>query len=555
MIDLRFEYRSGRLIALSRTILACAFLLALVLDSGAWTSSALVLRILVISYLLIALAGMALVWNDWWLECRLGLVVHLIDAAFYAVLTFLTGGYVSPFYGFFMFLVVSAAMRLRTGHALATSLFVGFVFVASASLNALGGPLSEEELTWFIIRGTTIFVISTMVLWLGTSRFGLRRRIGDRLLGGVASADPPAPEALLFAAEALEARRAVFAWGETDEPWANVLTLRDGRIEDSRIAADAYPQLFDRVPSPEPFLFQLDRQRMLLKDGPRLRAMHPREPLDPQFAHDHGLGEGLAIPLRSSKYEGLLVVADIAGLCSDFLPIASRIGEQISAAFERAALFGSSEEATAARRRLLLARNLHDGALQFLAGMALKLRALKTEEGGATPEQLEELERELVRQQSDVHTIIENLRRPATAFVPVDLCAHLEILAARLAGGWGIELAIDCPSLKIPMTHTFRYQLDQLLREATSNAVRHGGARKVRVTVSFEGSWLCLEIADDGYGFPFSGIVADERLWQERLGPRSLHERLRSMGGSLAIAALPSGSALSMRLPLEQEPK
>ena len=102
------------------------------------------------------------------------------------------------------------------------------------------------------------------------------------------------------------------------------------------------------------------------------------------------------------------------------------------------------------------------------------------------------------------------------------------------------------------ITTGYVYQIDQMIGEAASNAVRHAAARHLTLGLWREEHELRLEIEDDGSGFPFAGLRDDSELWQRRLGPLSLHQRVRSLGGTLAIASSRTGSTLSLRLPLEE---
>jgi signal transduction histidine kinase len=552
MIGLRFEHRSGRVIALGRTTLAFVFLATLIFDTEAWSTSPETSAALLLSYAGFAVFVLAAGWNDWWRESRIAPTAHLVDLAFYATLTFLTGGYASPFFTFFVFIVLASAMRWKLRQALATSLIVAIIFLAAASVSMIADTSARLEATRFVIRGASILVLSGMILWFGVHRYGaMRQRIGDRLLTNVVSSEPPAREALLLAAAHLEAERAVFAWSEIDEPWVQLLTFTGGRIEERRAGPDAYPELLENLPLREPFLFDVERKRILYESRGKLKLQTLPGTVDARFAADHGLSTGIAIPVNSSGHEGVMIAGEIAGLAPDFLPIAARVSEQVSAAFERSELIASSRQATGAQARVNLARDIHDGAIQFLAGMALKVRALRGADSGIAAEKLDEIERELLQQQSEARKMIENLRRPVRASTEIDLTDHLAALAKRLHAQWGIQIDVSGDGLPMSMTSLFQHQLEHIVREAVSNAVRHGGARTVHLSLAREGRWLRLEAVDDGDGFSFRGVRTDDELWQEKLGPRSVHERIRSLGGSLAIAASPSGSTLSMRLPVE----
>jgi signal transduction histidine kinase len=552
---LPFEHRSGRLVSVCRATVAGLFMLATAVDPGASTAFGRGLPVLLVAYALVAAGLLLATWNDWWLDFRLGLAAHAIDLAFFTILIAITGGYSSPFFGFFIYLVIAAAIRWRTRQALATTLWVVLLFLVSAWAGEAFGPQGGLDLLRFITRGASLFILSVMIIWFALNQHGaIRERIGARSLESVVSPEPPAADALLFAADRLGAGRALLAWGDLDEPWLNLLWIRGGRVEEERVAPDVYPDLIESLPVREPFLFAGRGRKLLFESEGKLRMMKAVDLFPAELASRYGLDGGVAIPLRTSKHEGILVALDIPGISADHLSVADSVGEQIAGAFERAALLGSIEEATAAEARLALARDLHDGAVQFFAGLALKIRSLKGKEGDSAlvAREMEEIEAELVQQQRDVRSMIDQLRQPALGTVRGELGMHLEALAKRMSSQWRLAVMVERDGDPVEVTSALRGQIDRIVREAVSNAVRHGAARRVALAFAREGAWLRLGIRDDGGGFAFEGARSDEQLWQDRLGPRSLHERVRAMGGFLSVSSGAAGSAIDLRLPLEE---
>jgi signal transduction histidine kinase len=88
-----------------------------------------------------------------------------------------------------------------------------------------------------------------------------------------------------------------------------------------------------------------------------------------------------------------------------------------------------------------------------------------------------------------------------------------------------------------------------LLQKAVSNAVRHGHASVVRVEIFPEKRGTAIIVKDNGSGFPFRGYYNHGALLQNKLGPRTLRERVAEMGGSLAVESTDSGSRLEIQLP------
>ena len=85
--------------------------------------------------------------------------------------------------------------------------------------------------------------------------------------------------------------------------------------------------------------------------------------------------------------------------------------------------------------------------------------------------------------------------------------------------------------------------LRAVLREALSNALKHAGARGVRVELGREGGALTLEVADDGRGFDLGAAPAGHGL-------RNLAAQAEAAGGRAAVASAPGGTRVTARLPL-----
>jgi len=83
------------------------------------------------------------------------------------------------------------------------------------------------------------------------------------------------------------------------------------------------------------------------------------------------------------------------------------------------------------------------------------------------------------------------------------------------------------------------------------NIRKHSGAHTVVVRFGREnGSWKLL-VEDDGRGFGFTGRRSLEELEAASIGPRVIRERVRSVGGELAVESIPGwGARLEISLPL-----
>ncbi len=554
MIQRAFQHRSGRVISTCRLLLALLFAIAVSLEPSQPLVFAPAAKFMLLGYAALSAVLLAATWDNWWLETRLGAPAHVVDLAAFTGLTALTGGYASPFFGIFIFLVLSAAMRWGWREATLTVLLIVLVFFA-AGLVAKSGLRAGFDLQRFFLRASNLVVLSLMIIWFGVNQFGVMRgRRGHSLFAEVAdSPEPPVLPALEHAAHELCAGKVVLVWSDSEEPWLNVATLEQGVFREEKVGPEAFPCTVAEDLAESPFLFDLRRNRTLVRNGYSRILARRSDAVDRGLATATGIEQGLAVPIRAEGYQGHIFAAGIPGLCSDDLVIAGRVGEKISAAFERAALFAATEEAASSRARLLLSRDLHDSVVQFQAGMALKLQGLRlaAAQGLAIDDDLEELQLQLAQEQRDLRSLIGGLRELPRDGRSVDLGQRIATLCRRLERQWGVDCQIRVDPSAIAVLPELQHDIDQLIREAVANAVRHGSARNILIRAALCDGRLHLDVEDDGGGFPTAGEFGDEELARRGLGPRSLKERVHNLGGQLKLATDRSGSRLAIALPFK----
>jgi signal transduction histidine kinase len=82
-------------------------------------------------------------------------------------------------------------------------------------------------------------------------------------------------------------------------------------------------------------------------------------------------------------------------------------------------------------------------------------------------------------------------------------------------------------------THLYR-----IAQEAVRNAVRHGKARRIEVSLSSGGSGVVLTVSDNGIGLP------EPERRGDGLGLRIMKHRAAMIGATFEIAALETGGTL-----------
>jgi signal transduction histidine kinase len=202
--------------------------------------------------------------------------------------------------------------------------------------------------------------------------------------------------------------------------------------------------------------------------------------------------------------------------------------------------------------RSRISRDLHDGILQTLLSLNIQLDVLRHK----FPWAPEQAGTELETLQKTVQQESEELRRMVTDLRPlrVESADMRELMVGfaerfRNESGLAVDLFIEDRSLRMP--DRICRELFQIYRESLNNIKKHAKASHVVVKLGQDEAKVSMVVDDNGQGFSFSGNFASEDLDRLRLGPISIKERTRSVGGTLTVESNPGhGARLTVEIPL-----
>ncbi|MCP2259106.1 GAF domain-containing protein [Streptoalloteichus tenebrarius] len=267
-----------------------------------------------------------------------------------------------------------------------------------------------------------------------------------------------------------------------------------------------------------------------------------------------GWGPALAVPLVSDR-AGASATGVPAGVVlalrrrggEPFLPgevpLLASFADQAAIALELAAKHHAQRELDVLADRDRIARDLHDHVIQRLFATGLGLQG--TLRRSADPEvrrRIQQAVEQLDQTVREIRTSIFDLHTPAGAEETSLRRRLLDVVSEASAGG---DMT---PAVRVsgPVDTLVPPELGQhavaVLREAVSNAVRHGRASTVDVIVD-AGDDLVLEVVDDGVGI--DPAVA-------RSGLRNLEQRATECGGTFTVRPEPGGGTrLRWQAPLK----
>jgi signal transduction histidine kinase len=193
-------------------------------------------------------------------------------------------------------------------------------------------------------------------------------------------------------------------------------------------------------------------------------------------------------------------------------------------------------ELAALEERRRIARELHDGVAQELAFVATQARLLTTRPGSV---EVKYLAAAAERALEESRRAIALLARPSEESLDAAIVETVEELTSR--AGSSARFLVDSDVTVAPQT---RETLLRIVREAVTNAHRHGQAKTITVELS-NSEGLHLRVADDGEGFDPTSVDDTQGF-----GLSTMRARARALGGVLSVESRPAfGTTVEVVLP------
>ena len=189
--------------------------------------------------------------------------------------------------------------------------------------------------------------------------------------------------------------------------------------------------------------------------------------------------------------------------------------------------------------RTRLAVELHDALSQNLTGVSLQLDAVKRfadEDRGKMARHLDMAMRTLKSCRDELRNCLWDLRN--RALEEKDMNEAIRRTASPFVGDAALLIRFNVPRDQI--SDNTAHALMRIVRELATNAVRHGGAKTIRIAGTLENERLLFSVSDDGRGFdPANHPGADEG----HFGLDGIRDRVSRFDGTLEIESSPGRGA------------
>jgi len=236
-----------------------------------------------------------------------------------------------------------------------------------------------------------------------------------------------------------------------------------------------------------------------------------------------------------------ITIGALAALVLLTTPLMLLLTRRLSrAARERERLLEAAVRASDAER-LRIARDLHDGVVQDLAGSSMALSTLAARSSDPMSADLEAVGRGLRVSMRALRSLLVEIYPPDLH--TAGLAAAVQDLVAPLAGA-GVRVDVDVSGDE-DASEAAVALVWRVAQEAVRNVARHARARRMSLTVHREDDHLVLEVVDDGVGF-----TPAERTGDASFGLRAAGSLVREHGGTMEVESTPgSGTIVRVEVP------
>ncbi len=510
----------------------------------------------VTAYLCVSLV-LAVIQNLQWIgEIRLPLSFDLAALAAFLLLTLS----VVAFWFLYLFVALAVGIRWRMRSSV---ILAGVVTFALLVRTALHGPLAWENVLSWIALSTGTFGAGVGVSFLGNRQ---RRHVAEQefltQLTGLLDVDRGMAESLRLIlnelVRAFDCDEAILAFRDSELDRIFVWRLRAG--DQSRLSPENLPVtrsdgfLLDH-PDASVCWNQLDgagdgfgwnrKDGRPLKDLPRLPG-----PMRQELGWKSVLG--VTLDVAGQPVGRVMLGSAHRRLLRQDLQWFERIVRHLGSPLQNLFVLRHIRARAIEGERSRISREIHDGILQTLLSVDIQLEVLRRK----VPSGTEQAINGLSSLQQTVRNETEELRRMVTDMRPLrvqsaDLVDLMRGFAERFRNEstLALDLLIDSAELQLP--DRICRDLFQIYRESLHNVKKHAHASHVVVKLWQNESQVVLVVDDNGEGFSFAGRFTGDELDRLRLGPISIKERTRSLGGVLTVESTPGhGSRLTVEVPL-----
>jgi len=290
-----------------------------------------------------------------------------------------------------------------------------------------------------------------------------------------------------------------------------------------------------------------------------VRAREPQQELEVAGREGRVEREGWRLRKDGSRFWANAIVTalqDSAGKLLGFTKIVRDVTEKMQAQQRLQESESSLRELSISllrvqdEERRRIGRDLHDSVGQYLSALKLKLDMLRQAKSYG-PDRLsrdvDDCARLAEESLKELRTVSHLLYPPMLD--EMGLSRSVQWYVAGFQDRSGIRTTVDLADGFPRLPHETELAVYRVLQESLTNVHRHSGSETAHVRLSVKNGDAVLEVSDHGQGT--AERSADPSQWG--VGLRSMHERVRQLGGTLRLESSEKGATVTAAVPIKTD--
>jgi signal transduction histidine kinase len=555
--------RTERIIAGARLVLAIAAIGLVLLYPNPTDPESGSAYSVVVLYFLYAFAVVWIVDRNLMRVDRLGFATQVVDTLWFPIILLRTQGENSPFFLYYVFSLITASFRW----GFKETLFVNTANVGMYIIVHFATVQTGFNFIRFWVRPTYLYVLACLIGYLGEHQRRVQRQLVSLAeLSSSILAKASFPRML---EASMEQVRLLFRVEQCilvlEDDLSKRISLRKvgisvgsgfyqvGGLPSSELEFLMAPRknwgyfinpqnrLVKLLAVKEVFVYDFESQK------PISQGFHPNRQLATLFE----MKSMLSVPV----YLGVTLVGRVylvnrknGIFSSSDLQYLKLLVSQLAPLLDNYRLLQRMQRISVLEEKNRIARDLHDGLVQSLASLDIRLevcRKMFHDTSSSLRGELDELQRIVRDEYAELRNYMRRLKTPS--FEGQELEKAIRSYAEAFQRENKLKVRISVPNSPLHLPRKVSREFYQIIHEALTNVRKHSGAKHVLVELIQKENLFSLVVSDDGHGFSTQPSKNPKR----KDVPWTISERAEALQGSILVESTPGlGCRLTINIPL-----
>ncbi|MHC8515541.1 GAF domain-containing sensor histidine kinase [Sporosarcina sp. ITBMC105] len=256
--------------------------------------------------------------------------------------------------------------------------------------------------------------------------------------------------------------------------------------------------------------------------------------------------------LLENRTIGLLIVGRIRpkSFTEDDVRSVATLSNQLAIAFKTRSLLDEQERRLILEERNRIARDIHDGIAQTLAGAIMKLETATKKQQNHPIQALELMTDSIEKLRGGLREVRESIY--ALRPYPTEqsgLSQSIDKVIREMQNNNQMQISLEERGQKIPLSPMVEKVIFDIFKESMQNISKHANAKVIQILISYQSEQILLKVKDDGCGFSLMDAMLKARH-EPHFGIINMNEAASKIKATLQFDSKPGqGTEITLTIP------